>query len=95
MQAVSTVLVYLAFAGAIVSWIAGAVLYARALAAIGDDRAFKWLAIVAWPFAIGRIKGAAAEPASQVNKALVAFIACVLVGFAAFSASVNLQRFAR
>ena len=35
------------------------------------------------------------EPASRVNKALVAFIACMLVGVAAFSASANLHRFAK
>ena len=35
-----------------------------------------WLAVVAWPFAVGRLQGAAAEHAAKVNKALVAFIAC-------------------
>ena len=38
-----------------------------------------WLAVVAWPFATGRIKGAAAARAAQVNKALVAFLACLMV----------------
>ena len=46
-------------------------------------------------FAIGRIRRAGGEPAAQVNKALVAFIACLLVGVAAFSASTNLHRFAK
>jgi hypothetical protein len=86
MAAVSTMLVYLAAAGAIASFIAGAVFAARAGAG--------WLAIV-WPFAIGRIRRAGGEPAGQVNKALVAFIACLLVGAAAFSASANLHRFAK
>ena len=94
MEAVSTVLCYLGFAGAIASFIAGAVIYARALRAIGDDSAVSWLAVVAWPFAIGRIRAAGGEPV-RVNKALVAFIACLLVGFAAFSAAANLHRFAR
>ena len=86
MAAISTLLVYLAFAGAIASFVAGAVYSARAGAG--------WLAI-AWPFAIGRIRAAGGEPAAQVNKALVAFIACMLVGAAAFSASANLHRFAK
>ena len=86
MAAVSTILVYLAAAGAIASFVAGAVFAARAGA---GARA------IVWPLAIGRIRRAGGEPASQVNKALVAFIACMLVGLAAFSASTNLHRFAR
>ena len=86
MAAVSTILVYLALIGAAVSFIAGAVYSARAGAGA--------LSIV-WPFAIGRIRRAGGEPAAQVNKALVAFIACILVGAAAFSASTNLHRFAK
>jgi len=86
MAAVSTSLVYLALIGAAVSFIAGAVYAARAGAGA--------LSIV-WPFAIGRIRRAGGEPAAQVNKALVAFIACILVGVAAFSASTNLHRFAK
>ena len=84
---VSTILAYLAFAGAVVSWIAGAVVCARAGAGP--------LAVIVWPFAIGRIRAAGGEPAAQINKALVAFIACMLVGIAAFSASANLHRLAK
>ncbi len=86
MAAISTILVYLAALGAAVSFIAGAVYAARAGAGA--------LAIV-WPFAMGRIRRAGGEPAALANKALVAFIACLLVGFAAFSASANLHRFAK
>jgi hypothetical protein len=85
-MAVATVLVYLAFAGAVASWIAGTVFAARAGAG---------LVSVVWPLAIGRIRAAGGEPAAQVNKAMVAFVACLLVGFAAFSASANLHRFAK
>jgi hypothetical protein len=85
-MAISTILVYLALAGAVASFVAGAVYSARAGAG--------WLAI-AWPFALPRIRAAGGEPAAQVNKALVAFIACVLVGVAAYSASANLHRFAK
>jgi hypothetical protein len=95
MQSVSTILAYLAFAGAIASWIVGAVLCVRTLSAMPDSGLMVGLAVVAWPFTIARVKGAGAEPATQVNKALVAFLACMLIGVAAFSASTNLHRFAK
>ena len=87
MPSFATILAYAAFAGAIASWIAGAVYCARTGAGV--------LSIIAWPFALGRIRAAGGEPAAQLNKALVAFIACMLVGVAAFSASANLHRFAK
>jgi hypothetical protein len=95
MQSVATVIAWLAFAGAIASWIAGVVFFVRTLSAISGDRRLMWLAVVAWPFAVSRIRGAGAADAANVNKALVAFMACVLVGVAAFAASANLHRFAK
>jgi hypothetical protein len=86
MATVSTILVYLAVIGAILSFIAGAIYAARAGAGA--------LAIV-WPFAVARIRRAGGEPAALVNKALVALIACLLLGGAAFSAAANLHRFAK
>jgi hypothetical protein len=83
---ISTILVFLAAAGLIASYVAGAIFSARAGAGA---------LTVVWPLAVGRIRRAGGEPASQVNKALVAFIACLLVGAAAFSASANLHRFAK
>jgi hypothetical protein len=94
MSHVATAVTVLALAGAVASWVAGAVFYARTLAAIDDGRT-RWLAVVAWPFATARIKGAAAEHAARVNKALVAFIACLMIAAAAWSAATNLHRFAR
>jgi hypothetical protein len=86
MAAVSTILVYLALIGAVVSFVAGVIYAARAGAGA--------LSIV-WPLAVGRIRRAGGEPAALVNKALVALIACLLVGAAAFSAAANLHRFAK
>jgi hypothetical protein len=86
MAAVSTILVYLAAAGAIASFIAGAIFAARA--GVG------WRAVI-WPFAIGRIRSAGGEAAVLLNKTLVALIACLLVGTAAFAAAANLHRFAK
>ena len=73
MPSFATMLAYLAFAGAVASWIAGAVFSARTLAAMPGNRGMMLLAPVAWPLAIGRVKSAGEGPASRVNKALVAF----------------------
>ena len=86
-MAIATIFVYLAFAGALASWIAGAVFSART----GSGP----LAVIAWPFAIGRIRRAGGEPARQVNKALVAFLACLMVAVAATSVATNLARVSR
>ena len=95
MPSFATILAYLAFAGAIASWIAGAVFCAQTLSAMPGNRGMLLLSPIAWPLAISRVKRAGEEPAARVNKALVAFIACMLVGVAAFSASANLHRFAK
>jgi hypothetical protein len=95
MLSISTILAYLGFAGALASWIAGAVFCARALAAMPGNRAMLLLSPIAWPLAIARVRRAGEGPASQLNKALVAFIACMLLGTAAFAASANLSRFAK
>jgi hypothetical protein len=93
---VAFAIVYLAIAGAVVSWIVGAVYFVRTLAALGrEDRSTRWLAIVAWPFALGRLKGAAAGHATVVNKALVAFMTCIIALVAATAAVTNLARIAK
>ena len=95
MPSLSTILAYVGFAGALASWIVGAVFCARALATMpGGNRALMLLAPFAWPL-IGRAKRASEAAAAQLNKALVAFITCMLIGTAAFAASANLSRFAK
>jgi hypothetical protein len=95
------VLVFAALAGALASWIVGAVSYARGLRGLavrGDAGAaspLPWLAVVGWPFALKRLQGAAAEHAARTNKALVAFFACLLVAAAATSVATNLHRISR
>ena len=93
----ATILVYAALAGAVASWVVGAVSYARCLRSLAADggTGAGWLAIVAWPFALKRLKGAAAEHAARTNKALVAFFACLLVAAAATSVATNLHRISR
>jgi hypothetical protein len=94
MASVATILTWIALAGALASWIAGAFFFVRTLAAAGDGRS-RWLMMVAWPFATGRLKGAAAENAARVNKALVAFLACLMIAAATWSVAANLHRLAR
>jgi hypothetical protein len=82
---------WLALAGALASFVAGAVLSAR----IAAGGRLRWLAILVWPLAMTRFKGAAGEQAARLNKALVAFMACLMIAAAAWSAAANLHRFAR
>jgi hypothetical protein len=94
----ASIVASLAFIGAIASWIVGAWFYARTLRALGSERGqtrLAWLAIVGWPFALGRLKGAAAAHAANVNKALVAFLACLTLAVAATSVATNLARVSR
>jgi hypothetical protein len=42
-----------------------------------------------------RFKSAAGGEAARLNKALVAFMACLMIAAAAWSAAANLHRFAR
>jgi hypothetical protein len=86
----------LAFLGALACWIAGAWFYARTLRTLAPAAAqHSWLTIAAWPFGTARLKGAAGEHASHVNKTLVALLACLMVGFAATSVATNLARVSR
>ncbi len=97
MSTVATIVAVLALAGAAASWVIGAVAYVRTLRSVGASEGASTLAIAAfaWPFALKRLKGAAAEQAARVNKAVVAFFACVTIGVAAFSIAANLARISR
>jgi len=92
MSTLATIVAVLAAAGAVVSWFVGAVFYLRTLRALSDQPQVRWKAIVAWLFVLKHLKGAAAEHASKVNKAVVAFLVCVLVLAAATSLATNLSR---
>ena len=88
----------LAVAAAFVSWIAGAVFYIRTLRSLSESpeqRGLMLRAIVAWPFAVGCLQGQAAVHAAKVNKALVAFLVCLIVAISAISVATNLARVSR
>ena len=87
----------LALAGAVASWIVGAISYVRTLGAISQDpqqRGLMTRAIFAWTFAVRTCKAQPPLNAANVNKALVAFFACVIVAVAAISVGTNLARIA-
>jgi len=98
MAQVAYIVAGLAVAGAIASWIVGAACYVRTLRAVArtpEPRGLVLRAAIAWPFAVGRLQGQAAVHAAAVNKALVAFFACLMVAVSAISVATNLARVSR
>jgi len=93
MAGAAAMLTWVALAGALASWIAGAIFYAQLRRERGS--AVRWLAILAWPVARSGLRDAAEIHASLINKAVVALIACLLVAGSAWSVAANLHRFAR
>jgi hypothetical protein len=87
----------LAVAGALASWIVGAVFYVKTLRAISqtEQRGLLIQAIVAWPFTLRRLRGDAAASAVNVNKALIAFFVCLMIAISAISVATNLARVPR
>ena len=98
----ASTLAVLALAGAVASWIAGAWFYAQTLhthlAPAAPARPL-WLtvavALPTWPFALAAIRSATVAHRAKVNKALVAFFACLMLAVAATSVATNLARVSR
>jgi hypothetical protein len=97
MATLATIVAVAAGAGAIASWIAGAVNFVRALRSPSGQRGHQqvWYAAIAWPFAARPMSGEAAVYSSRVNKALVAFFTCLMIAAAATSLATNLSRLSR
>ena len=92
------ILAFLAVAGAVVSWFAGAWFYIQTLRAISADpvqRGLMTRAVFAWMFTVKHLQGDASTHAAKVNKAIVAFFACLMVAVAAISVATNLARVSR
>jgi hypothetical protein len=87
----------LALAGALSSWVVGAVYYARTLKAIdgASPSGVRWLSVLAWPAGISRIRAAQVGRPDVVNKAVVALIFCITLAAATVSLSTNLNRVPR
>jgi hypothetical protein len=96
MSEFAAIVACLALVGAVASWIAGARIYAAAAGKLSaSSEKPGWLAVAAWPFGLRRIKGAALSDTVQINKALIAFFACLTVAVAATSVATNLARVSR
>ncbi len=90
MARVAFLIAALAVAGAVVSFLVGAVFYARAQRlATGIVGPLGWLRIAVWPFAIGRVRDTADV---ALNKAVVALLTFATVAVAAGSVATNLER---
>ena len=87
------VLTWIALAGALASFIAGIVFSERT--SRHARLRLRWLLVAAWPLAIARLKVAAGDEAATLNKTLVAFMTCLMIAAASWSAAANLHRFAR
>jgi hypothetical protein len=85
----------LALVGALACWVVAAVSYFRTLGAMSRDpqqRGLMGRAVFGWMFTTRHLQGEAAGHAAVVNKVIVAFLACVIVGAAAISVATNLAR---
>ena len=87
-SSIAFVVAGLALASALASWIAAAVFCARA---VEHRRCVDFLTCLIWPFR--RVEGT--SQVQSINKALVAFIAALMVAAAAISVATNLSRVAR
>jgi hypothetical protein len=90
MALLAAVLAILAALLAGASWVAGAWIYARAS---GGPTWRLAVALVSWPFQRGAIDVELAR--AQINKALVAFFAMLMLAVAATSVATNIARFSR
>ena len=97
MATLATILLVAALIGAAASWIFGMVNFAHTLRVLSgqSNRRQMWYALVAWPFASKQMTGEAAIYSTRVNKALVAFIVCVMIAATAMSLAANFSRLSR
>jgi hypothetical protein len=97
MPVLATIVSVLAIAAVVAIWIVGARSCLQGLRAVPIDRQprAKWLAALAWPFQIRRLREFAAAEAAALNKALVALFTCVMLAAVATSLATNLSRLPR
>jgi hypothetical protein len=96
MEKGATLLFYVAAAGMVASYVVATFAAARAPeGAAAGDRALRIVSALVWPLTGRRREGMPADQAALLNKAIVAFMACLLIAAAAWTASANLHRIAR
>ena len=81
MSQLTTIVVVLGVTAALACWVAGVVYYIRALRALsGSGQSSQiWKAMFSWISFSRQATGPAAAHAAKVNKALIAFLACVVI----------------
>jgi hypothetical protein len=96
MEKGASVLFYAAAIGMVASYVVAAIAAARAPdgASVGG-RVLRIAGAVIWPFTGRQRRHMAPGQAALLNKAIVAFMACLLLAAAAWTASANLHRIAR
>ena len=96
MEKVAFLLSYAAAIGVVASYLVATFAAARAPegAAVGD-RALRIVSALIWPLTGRRREGMPPDQAALLNKAVVAFMACLLVAAASWTAAANLHRIAR
>jgi len=95
MGGLGKVMLTLFLLGAFASWIFGAITYARALPAMGRMRAVhpaQWLGVIAWPFALGRLRASGSDAALTASRAIIVFFICMTLAVTTISLSTNLTR---
>jgi hypothetical protein len=96
MEKMATLLFYVAIAGMVASYVVATVAAARAPeGATAGGRALRIVGAVIWPFTGRQRANMTPGQAALLNKAIVAFMAFVLLAAAAWTASANLHRIAR
>ena len=96
MEKVASLLFYVAAAGMVASYVVATIAAARAPeGAAAGDRALRIVAALVWPFTGRSRERMAPGQAALLNKAIVAFMACLLIAAATWTAAANLHRIAR
>ena len=94
MGGLGKVMLTLFLLGALASWVVGAMAYRRAVPDLGRRRVspVEWMHTIGWPFALSRLRAAAAGEALVASRAIIVFVICMTLAVTTISLSTNLTR---
>jgi len=96
MEKMASLLFYVAAVGMVASYVVATIAAAQAPeGATAGHRALRIVGALIWPFTGRQRAHMTPGQAALLNKAIVAFMACLLIAAAAWTASANLHRIAR
>jgi hypothetical protein len=96
MEKIAFLLSYVAAVGMVASYLVATFAAARAPeGAAAGDRVLRIVSALIWPLTGRRREGMPPDQAALLNKAVVAFMVCLLVAAASWTAAANLHRIAR